>query len=103
MKTVNYTEIPGLVKRRRATVLNISQDGCPGCDITHDDLKAIERRYPRIQFLKMQAMGNQPFLQANNIQAVPTVFFLRKGKVVGRMVGSFPRPAIISKIEELLA
>ena len=52
---------------------------------------------------KLDVDNNQRTATQFNVRSIPTILFFRDGKVVDQVIGAVPRPALESKIKQLLA
>jgi thioredoxin 1 len=52
---------------------------------------------------KMDVDANQQVAATFGIRSIPTILFFKDGKMVEQVVGAVPRPALESKIKQLLA
>jgi thioredoxin 1 len=51
---------------------------------------------------KLDVDNNQRTATQFNVRSIPTILFFRDGKVVDQVIGAVPRPALESKIKQLL-
>ena len=52
---------------------------------------------------KVNTYDNPEWAIKYGVQGIPTMLFVRDGKVVDRMVGAAPAPMIRARVEKLLA
>ena len=68
-----------------------------------EDLSTMYADNPAVQVVKINVDENQELAGAFQVQSIPTIYIMRKGEVVDRMVGVQPLSAFQSKIDSLLA
>jgi thioredoxin 1 len=104
--TVPYVDAEGfetLVERAPGLVLvDFTADWCPPCRRLAPDIDALaNERAGSLTVVKVDA-DEQPDLTARfSVRGLPTLMFLRDGKVVDRIVGAPSPEQLRSKVDEL--
>ncbi len=83
-------------------VLDIWADWCRPCKAIEPYLKELEREYPNVKFLKLNADEYPEILQDLGVISIPTVIYFKNGKEVGRIVGAQPKQKFKQTLEEIL-
>jgi thioredoxin 1 len=83
-------------------VLDIWADWCRPCKAIEPHLKELEREYPNVKFLKLNADEYPEILQDLGVISIPTVIYFKNGKEVGRIVGAQPKQKFKQTLEEIL-
>jgi thioredoxin 1 len=60
---------------------------CGPCFNQEEELKILEKEFPKIGFLKINCDENHQLANDHNIIAVPTTILFKNGKVVQRLAG----------------
>jgi thioredoxin-like negative regulator of GroEL len=66
-------------------------------------LERLEKENPGIKFVKVDIDMHQELSDEHKVQAVPTVFFVGKGKVIRRIVGVESYRNLSKEAKKLLA
>lgn len=93
----NYEEME---QTDKLLVLDFGATWCMPCKTVAAVLTDLSETYAdRVVFGKVDVDENPDLVAKYGIRNVPTIFMVRNGEVVDKMVGGFPKPDIISKIE----
>ncbi len=76
---------------------------CGPCKMVAPALEKIAAEYAgRLRVAKVNVDENPYTAQQYQVQGIPTLLFVRKGRVVNRVVGALPEPRIRAQVEELV-
>ncbi|MCQ2230578.1 MAG: thioredoxin domain-containing protein [Paludibacteraceae bacterium] len=93
----NYEEME---QTDKLLVLDFGATWCMPCKTVAAVLTDLSQTYAdRVVFGKVDVDDNPDLVSKYGIRNVPTIFMVRNGEVVDKMVGGFPKPDIIAKIE----
>ena len=93
----NYEEME---QTDKLLVLDFGAAWCMPCKTVAAVLTDLSQTYAdRVVFGKVDVDDNPDLVSKYGIRNVPTIFMVRNGEVVDKMVGGFPKPDIIAKIE----
>lgn len=93
----NYEEME---QTDKLLVLDFGATWCMPCKSVAATLTDLSETYAdRVVFGKVDVDENPDLVAKYGIRNVPTIFMVRNGEVVDKMVGGFPKPDIIAKIE----
>jgi thioredoxin 1 len=81
------TEFEKLWSGSQALICDFSATWCGPCKMLEPILEKLEKENPMIKFVKVDIDVHEELSDQHKVQAVPTVFFVRKGKVIRRIVG----------------
>jgi len=85
-----------------ALVCDFSATWCGPCRMLEPTLKRLEKEHPDIAFAKVDIDQHDKLADRMRVQAVPTVFFVRKGKVIKRVVGLESYESLTKEAKRLL-
>lgn len=93
----NYEEME---QTDKLLVLDFGATWCMPCKTVAAVLTDLSQTYAdRVVLGKVDVDDNPDLVSKYGIRNVPTIFMVRNGEVVDKMVGGFPKPDIIAKIE----
>ncbi len=93
----NYEEME---QTDKLLVLDFGATWCMPCKTVATVLTDLSQTYAdRVVFGKVDVDDNPDLVSKYGVRNVPTIFMVRNGEVVDKMVGGFPKPDIIAKIE----
>lgn len=73
---------------------------CVPCKMFSRILEEIECEFPFINIIKVNTTDYPKLGKQNNIDAVPTILFIKDGKVLGRDVGVMSEDEVTEKISQ---
>ena len=78
-------------------------DHCPACRKISPILRALADEYAgRVRVVKLHVAENPSSSAKYGIRAMPTVLAIRRGEVVGQLVGARPKQEFVELIERML-
>ncbi len=76
---------------------------CGPCKMITPVLEELAEEYAgRVKVAKLNTDENQNTAAHHGIQGIPTLLFMKDGKVMDKLVGAAPKPRLAEKIQELL-
>jgi len=85
-------------------VVDIWATWCGPCKAIAPILDQLAEEYDgRARIVKVDADQNPETVTAAGVTSIPTLAFYKGGERVDVLIGAHPKPAIVAKIEELLA
>jgi thioredoxin 1 len=76
---------------------------CGPCRAIAPTLEEIASEYNgRLKVVKVDVDENQEISIRYGVQSIPTLMMFKDGQVVERMVGAYPKPMMVSKIQSHL-
>jgi thioredoxin 1 len=76
---------------------------CPPCRRLSPKVEELAEEYRgRLKVAKIDSDSNQDLAARYQIQALPTLLFFKKGKVLGQLVGDHQKSKIAEQIDTLL-
>lgn len=96
-------EFERLWKESRTLICDFSASWCGPCKMLEPVLKKLEKEHPDIVFAKVDIDENEGLSDAHKIQAVPTILFVKKGKVLRRITGLVSYQELSGHAKKLLA
>jgi thioredoxin 1 len=86
-----------------AVICDFSATWCGPCKMLEPVLKKLENAYPGVVFVNVDIDENSELSDRYKVQAVPTVFFVKKGKVTKKVVGVESYESLSKHAKKLLA
>ena len=82
------------------TIVDFYSETCGPCKLFSKILEEITYDLPFVNIVKVNTT-NYPYLGTeNNIEAVPTIFFVKDGQVLERVVGVMEQEEVMEKISQ---
>lgn len=93
----NYEEFE---QSDKLLVLDFGAGWCVPCKNVAAVLEDLSQTYAdRVVIGKVDVDENPDLADKYKVRNVPTIFMVRNGEVVDKMVGGYPKPDIVAKIE----
>jgi thioredoxin 1 len=97
----NFGEVAG---GAGLTMVDFWATWCGPCRMIAPIVEQLAESYAgQITVGKLDVDANPRVAAQYNVRSIPTILFLKGGKVVDTVVGAVPRPALESKIQQHLA
>jgi thioredoxin 1 len=77
-------------------------DWCGPCKILSPILEDLVPDNENVRFVKVNIENSPDLANKFGIRSVPTLLFIKDGKVVDKLLGAYPKPTIQGKIDENL-
>jgi thioredoxin 1 len=97
----NYTEV---LQEEKLIVLDFWAEWCGPCRMVSPVIDELAGEYDgKVIIGKVDVDDNNEIATAYGIRNIPTILFLKGGKVVDKQVGVTPKKDFVEKIERLLS
>ncbi len=92
------------LKTESLVLLDMWAPWCGPCRMVAPVLERLAARYAgQLKVVKVNVDHNPQAARTYDASSIPTLVILRDGKVVDRVVGALPEPALTARLEPLLA
>ncbi len=79
-------------------------DWCRPCKMIAPTLEKLAKEYAgKVRIAKVDVDHNPGLAQAFRIMSIPTLMFVKEGKIVGQTAGALPEPTLRDALEQLIA
>jgi thioredoxin 1 len=93
-----------VLKSKTPVIVDFWAPWCGPCRAVAPILESLAAEYDgKVIVAKVNTDDNPEWAQKYGVQGIPTMLFVRDGKLVERIVGAGPYPMIKSKLEKMLA
>lgn len=82
------------------TIVDFYSETCGPCKLFSRILEEITYELPFVNIVKVNTTFFPKLGQENEIEAVPTIFFVKDGKILERVVGVMSQDEVMDKISE---
>jgi thioredoxin 1 len=86
----------------KLVVVDFYADWCGPCKILSPILEDLVPDNENVRFVKVNIENSPDLANKFGIRSVPTLLFIKDGKVVDKLLGAYPKPTIQGKIDENL-
>lgn len=102
VKKINQKEF--LENKNEFIVLDFYADWCGPCKMTAPILEEVsnEASFNKISFCKVNVDEEDDLATKFNVQAIPTLVFLKNGAEIGRKMGFTPKVGLVNWINDLI-
>lgn len=88
MKEVNETELINLQSSGKKILLDLYATWCGPCRMLMPSLESMSKKYPDVEFIKMDVDKNQDFAIKLGVRGVPTVIIYDGSNILDRSSGA---------------
>ncbi len=104
VEVTDQTFVQEVLESPLPVLIDFWAEWCQPCKMVAPILVKLAREYAgRIKIAKVDVDHNPMLSQQFQIQSIPTLMFVKNGKMVGRSAGAAPEPALRDVIEQLIA
>lgn len=92
-----------LLKSEKPLVIDFWAEWCGPCRMVGPIIEELAAEYDdKVIIGKVDVDNNDEITSKYGIRNIPTILFIKNGEVVDKQVGAAPKPALASKIDNLL-
>lgn len=93
-----------VLQSKLPVVVDFWADWCQPCKMVAPILERLAAEYAgKVRIAKVDVDANPMLAQQFQIRSIPTLMFVKNGKIVGQAAGAAPEPAIRNVIDQLIA
>lgn len=91
---LNNQNFDQTISGQTPTLVDFWAEWCGPCKMMHPVFDRLSKKYPQIQFARVNVDHNQTIAQRFGVQAIPTFIMFQNGKQVDTMQGAVGEPGI---------
>lgn len=91
---LNSGNFDGIISADRLTLVDFWAEWCGPCKTMHPVFEALSKKYPTIQFARVNVDQNQNIAMKFGIQSIPTFLMFKSGVIVDKLMGAVGAPGI---------
>jgi thioredoxin 1 len=88
---VNFDKV---VSSENPTLVDFWAEWCGPCKMMHPIFESLYKKYPKIQFARVNVDLNQNISSRFGVQSIPTFIMFKSGQIVDKMMGAVGAPGI---------
>ncbi len=93
-----------VIKSKLPVIVDFWAEWCMPCRMIAPIFKELAKEYAdKMKFVKVNVDHNQDIAMRYGIQGIPTLMVFHDGRIVERVVGALPKPALKKVIEDVLS
>jgi thioredoxin 1 len=93
-----------MIKEHSMLVIDCYADWCGPCRMIAPFVVELAGEYSgKVSFGKIDVDQSPGISRQYSISSIPTLLFFKNGKLVDRVIGALPKPALKEKVESLIA
>lgn len=89
-----------VLKSEKPVVVDFYADWCQPCKIMAPIINQIEKDHPELKVGKINIDENTATALEYRVLSIPTILFVKDGKVIGRAEGAVPKDYVEQKIKK---
>lgn len=83
-----------VISSENPTLVDFWAEWCGPCKSMHPVFESLSKKYPSIQFARVNVDSNQNIAMRYNVQSIPTFLMFKAGMQVDQMMGAVGAPGI---------
>ena len=91
---LNNTNFDNIISSDNLTLVDFWAEWCGPCKSMHPIFESLSKKYPNIQFARVNVDQNQNISMKFAVQSIPTFIMFKSGQVVDKMMGAVGAPGI---------
>ena len=92
-----------VLKSETPALVDFWAEWCPPCKMIQPHVEALAEEYAgRVQVVSVDVDKEQELAEKYGVRSIPTLLFIKDGKVVDQQVGAVSKSVIASKMETLI-
>jgi thioredoxin 1 len=100
---VTDATIDSAVSQYPVFILDCWAEWCGPCRMIGPIIEELAREMKgKVVFGKLNVDQNMQTANKHRISAIPTLMIFKEGKLINKLVGAYPKPALVAKIQKFL-
>ena len=93
-----------VIKSELPVIVDFWAEWCMPCRMVAPIFKELAKEYAgKMKFVKVNVDHNQDLALRYGIQSIPTLMVFNNGRIVERVIGAMPKPALKKVIDDVLS
>lgn len=91
-----------MIAEKKDFMVDFFATWCGPCKMLGHVVEAIDKKMgDKVTFVKVDIDQERELAESYGIESVPTMFFIKNGEIVEKMVGFIPEEALLPKLEKI--
>jgi thioredoxin 1 len=91
LDSTNFTQT---ISSDKPTLVDFWADWCGPCKMMHPVFESLSKKYPKINFARVNVDQNQNIAMKFSVQSIPMFIMFKSGQIIDKMVGAVGAPGI---------
>lgn len=91
---LNSQNFDHTISENSPTLVDFWAEWCGPCKMMHPVFESMSKKYPEINFARVNVDQNQDIAMRFGVQSIPTFLMFKSGQVVDKMMGAVGAPGI---------
>ena len=91
---LNGSNFDQTISLENPTLVDFWAEWCGPCKMMHPVFESLSKKYPEIQFARVNVDLNQNIALRYGVQSIPTFIMFKSGQIIDKMMGAVGAPGI---------
>ncbi len=102
VKNISDSEFKDFLEKNNLVLVDFFADWCGPCQMVSPVIEKLSEELESVSFAKMNVDQNSEIPGKFGIMSIPTLLVFKKGKLVDRITGAYPKQAIEERLRKFL-